>query len=109
MADENTEMDKLLKAYKARMHIFHNSEDDNLKDILKSSMNEIKRMTGSDDISIPGIRNLVLERSRYVYNDAAEYFEDNFQSQIIGVSLVVSEKAGDFDEDNVQASDDVER
>lgn len=109
MADENPDMDKLLEAYKARMHIFHDSEDENLKDILSGSIAEIKRMTGSDDLNIPGIRNLVLERSRYVYNDAAEYFEDNFQSQIIGVSLVVSEKAGDFDEDNVQASDDVER
>lgn len=87
---EQEEVD-LLPIFKERMHIFHDSEDDNLKAIIEGSKSEIKRMTGSDDLNIIGIRELILERSRYVYNDSVEFFEDNFQAQILGMSAVISE------------------
>ena len=32
-------------------------------------------------------KELVFERTRYAYNDALEYFETNFLSQITGLSL----------------------
>lgn len=102
-----TDKGNLLSIFKARMHIFHDSEDKNLQQILNSSTNEIKRLTGSDDITISGIQELVLERSRYVYNDAAEFFEDNFQAQILGVSAEINIKGDDSDADSLSASTDV--
>lgn len=91
----------LLDEFKARNHIFHDSENDNLNDILSKSQVAIKRLVGSDDLAKPQIAELVLERSRYVYNDALEYFNDNFQSELIGVSLDnYSPESGD---DNVSS------
>lgn len=83
-------MDELLKEFKARMKIFHDIEDEELKRSLEASKQAIKRMVGSDNIEIPSIKELVLERSRYAYNDSLEYFEENFQSTLIGVGLEVS-------------------
>lgn len=91
----------LLDEFKARNHIFHDSENDNLNDILSKSRVAIKRLVGSDDLTKPQIAELVLERSRYVYNDALEYFNDNFQSELIGVSLDnYSPESGDDDVSN---------
>lgn len=83
-------MDKiLLIEFKKRMKIFHSVEDEELERSLNASKMAIKRMTGSDDINNHSIKELVLERSRYAYNDSLEFFEDNFQSMILGVSLEV--------------------
>jgi hypothetical protein len=58
-------------------------EDDNLTNILSASHEELKRVCGDYDINTDeAFRELVLERSRYVYNDALEYFNTNFLSQI---------------------------
>lgn len=83
-------MDELLKEFKTRMKIFHDIEDDELERSLEASKQAIKRMVGSDNTEIPSIKELVLERSRYAYNDSLEYFEENFQSTLIGVGLEVS-------------------
>ncbi|WP_437177575.1 phage gp6-like head-tail connector protein [Heyndrickxia camelliae] len=87
--------DELLKEFKDRMHISHTSEDDNLKRLLSFSAIAIKSSCGEFDIygekdtDVRG-KELVFERTRYVYNDALEYFEDNFLSQItsLGISLI---------------------
>lgn len=80
-------METLLADFKSRMRIFHKSEDGNLKNILESSKVAIKRWCGSDDVTQPDIRELVLERSRYVYNDSLEFFNENFLSELMAVSL----------------------
>lgn len=77
----------LIDEFKARMHIFHSVEDTNLQRILDSSTAAISRMTGMEsDTGSLEFQELVLERSRYVYNDQVEFFEQNFQSQILGLS-----------------------
>lgn len=84
--------DDLLKQFKDRMHIFHEGEDDNLKELLSFSIAFVKSKCGEFD---PGGKKeidklateLVFERTRYAYNDALEYFEDNFLSEIISLSL----------------------
>ncbi|MEC5422390.1 phage gp6-like head-tail connector protein [Virgibacillus sp. C22-A2] len=74
------------------MHISHSGEDDNLKRLLSFSVAYIEAKCGEFDLS--GKTNLdiratelVFERTRYAYNDAVEYFDDNFQSDILGLSL----------------------
>lgn len=85
--------DELLKEFKNRMHIFHDGEDDNLKQLLSFSIAFVESKIGKFDIEEhTQAKELVFERTRYAYNDALEYFEDNFLSEIISLSL---EAAGD--------------
>ncbi len=86
--------DELLKQFKERMHIFHKGEDDNLKELLSFSVSFVESKIGEFDIEENlKAKELVFERTRYAYNDAVEYFEDNFLSEIISLSL---EAAGDL-------------
>lgn len=80
------------------MHIFHDGEDDNLKQLLSFSIAFVRERGGdlesdSDSLGLLA-KELVLERTRYAYNDSLEYFEDNFLSEIISLSIAM---AGDDD------------
>ena len=87
--------ENLLQEFKSRMHIFHDGEDDNLKQLLSFSAVFVESRIGEFDIEKNlRAKELVFERTRYAYNDALEYFEDNFLSEIISLSL---ESAGDDD------------
>jgi hypothetical protein len=87
----------LLTEFKARMNIYHSSEDDELKKMLLASYDAVNRMTGVSDITNSQFKELVIERTRYAYNDQVEFFEDNFLSTIIGLSL---QAYGEEDDDN---------
>lgn len=77
------------------MHIFHDGEDDNLKELLSFSIAFVESKIGKFNIEEnKKAKELVFERTRYAYNDAVEYFEDNFLSEILSLSL---EMAGDED------------
>lgn len=85
---------EIIKEFKERMHISHSVEDENLKRILQNSYADIQAKCGAFDISAHERgRELVLERSRYVYNDAVEYFDKNFLSQLtsLGFELIPEE------------------
>ena len=88
--------DDILKEFKSRMRISHSIEDENLKSILNMSYEDLKNRCGDFDIDeyLRG-RELVFERSRYVYNDSLEFFEDNFLSEITSIGL---ELVGDTDD-----------
>lgn len=75
------EIKNLLQEFKERMHL-GNGEDSNLENILSNSYEDLIEKCGDYSIEHKRFRELVIERSRYVYNDAAEYFDTNFQSQI---------------------------
>lgn len=95
--------DELLQTFKERMHIFHNGEDDNLKRLLSFSIAFVREkcgeftVNGDSDID-KRATELAIERARYAYNDALEYFEDNFLSEIISLSLEMA-KNEDGDDD----------
>lgn len=87
--------EELLKHFKDKMHIFHDGEDDNLKELLSFSIAFVESKIGKFNIEEnKKAKELVFERTRYAYNDAVEYFEDNFLSEILSLSL---EMAGDED------------
>jgi hypothetical protein len=91
-------MEQILSDFKARMKISHAAEDETLTEILKTSYADIRGLVGNFDINtFRQGKELVFERSRYVYNDALEFFYDNFQQRIIDISLTVS--AGDANGD----------
>lgn len=81
---------ELIKEFKDRLHITHSAEDDNLSFLLQSSYEDIQQKCGEFDINenIRG-KELVFERARYAYNDALEYFDDNFLSQINSLSFSI--------------------
>jgi hypothetical protein len=79
--------DDILKEFKERMHL-GDDEDNNLKRILSTSNTELIRVCGGYDINNDEtFKELVFERSRYVYNDVLEYFNMNFLSQINSLGM----------------------
>ncbi|ANV70831.1 MULTISPECIES: hypothetical protein [Bacillus] len=85
--------DEILQEFKERMHL-GDEEDDNLKRTLSTSNQSLLRVCGDYDINTDEeFKELVFERSRYVYNDALEYFDKNFLSQInsLGVDKALEE------------------
>ena len=91
--------------FKDRMRI-GNYEDDNLQRILEASEQDLIIKCGEFNISShPVFRELVFERARYVYNDAIEFFNTNFQSQInsLGMEKALSAIQGGENGDEVVA------
>ena len=86
---------EILEEFKERMHL-GDFEDENLKRILKSSYEDLKETCGDYDLTDETFKELVFERSRYVYNDALEYFEENFLTRINTLSM--RKVLGDQDE-----------
>ncbi|HDR6285612.1 TPA: hypothetical protein QCU33_001555 [Bacillus cereus] len=85
--------DVILQEFKERMHL-GDEEDDNLKRILSTSNKALLRICGNYDLNKDEeFKELVFERSRYVYNDALEYFDKNFLSQInsLGIDKALDE------------------
>ena len=76
-----------LKTFKDRMRIFHDGEDDNLSKMLESSESAILSLVGSKDSADSRVRELILERARYAYNDQVEFFYGNFQGDLMALSL----------------------
>ena len=77
----------ILQEFKDRMHL-GDYEDSNLKRILSASNQELTRICGDYDINTDEVfKELVFERSRYVYNDALEYFNMNFLNQINSLGI----------------------
>lgn len=85
--EETKELHPLLKAFKDRMRIFHSGEDNNLSLMLESSESAILSLVGSNDSANPRVRELILERARYAYNDQVEFFYGNFQGDLMALSL----------------------
>lgn len=80
--------EELLQEFKDRLHISHKSEDSHLKRLLSYSFTDISEKCGSFTLDKDNQgKELVLERSRYAYNDALEFFNDNFLSQINSFAL----------------------
>lgn len=78
---------EVLRQFKERMHL-GDFEDGNLERILSASYAELKRICGNYDINTDeAFKELVFERSRYAYNDALEYFNDNFLGQINSLGI----------------------
>ncbi|MBT0793207.1 hypothetical protein KHU47_27945 [Bacillus cereus] len=84
---------EILQQFKDRMHL-GDEEDDNLKRILSTSNKALLRVCGDYDLNNDEeFKELIFERSRYVYNDALEYFDKNFLSQInsLGIDKALEE------------------
>lgn len=83
--------------YKSRFRIFHSSEDVDIGKQLESGFADIKSIIGNfNPESYEKGKELVYERTRYLRNEALEYFYDNFQTMIMDASIdLVGEKNAD--------------
>lgn len=84
---------EILQQFKDRMRL-GDDEDDNLRRILFASNKALIKDCGSYDINKDEtFKELVFERSRYVYNDALEYFSENFLTEInsFGIAKALEE------------------
>ena len=86
--------DQILNQFKERMHL-GDEEDDNLRRILSASFKVLQRLIPGTDLGDEEFKELVFERSRYVYNDALEYFNNNFSSNITSLQLAKALEEGD--------------
>lgn len=89
---------ELLSEFKERMKL-GDDEDDNLTRILKASNDDLQRICGDYDINTHEVfKELVFERSRYVYNDALEYFHANFLTQLNNLNIAKALESSEVDE-----------
>lgn len=89
---------EIINEFKLRMRL-SDDEDDNLKRILKASHDDLQRICGDYDINTHEVfKELVFERSRYVYNDALEYFHSNFLTQLNNLNIAKALESSEVDE-----------
>lgn len=89
---------QIVEEFMLRMHLDYD-EDGNLERILKASYADLRRICGDYELTEEVFKELVFERSRYVYNDALEYFYDNFLTQINNL-MIAKAIVGETDEVN---------
>ncbi|MCL9696599.1 hypothetical protein ACKZ7T_06875 [Staphylococcus aureus] len=78
----------ILEKLKNRLHILDEESDENLIDMIVSSIVKLKNTCGEFDInSNEQARELVFERVRYIYNDVLEHFERNFAREITDLQM----------------------
>ena len=85
--------EEVLEDFKRRLRITHSSENEMITLLLEQSYADIQYKCGHFNLeeNIRG-KELVIERTRYLYHDAVEYFEDRFVNQIhsLGIELSVN-------------------
>lgn len=89
---------ELLVEFRDRMKL-SDDEDDNLTRILKASVEDLQDICGDYDLNTSErFKELVFERSRYVYNDALEYFHNNFLTQLNNLNIAKALESSEVDE-----------
>lgn len=79
----------MLDAVKRYLRITWDDEDDHLIDMIDRSKAYLNELAGAElDYDSDGLaRSLLLDRVRYVYNNATEYFEENFHRELLRLQL----------------------
>ena len=80
----------LLEELKDRLRILDTVQDVMLQGIIEQGKLYLNDLMGVElDFTDLSFKTLLLEYCRYVYNNATEYFEDNFQREILRLQLKV--------------------
>lgn len=93
----------MLQKVKDYLKINWNDEDDFLISLIIRGQTKLQELAGAElDFEAEGqARSLLFDFVRYAYNNASEYFEENFRKEILrlqlmtGVSLLLSEDDAD--------------
>ncbi len=79
----------LLQEIKDYLKITWDSENSNLEGMIARGINYIQDLTGTElNFEVEGQpKALLLDYCRYAYNNALEYYEENFQREIVRLQL----------------------
>ncbi|CAC9931686.1 hypothetical protein PEPNEM18_01043 [Aedoeadaptatus nemausensis] len=79
----------MLDKVKETLRITWDSDDAYLASIIARGEQYLKDLTGTEpDFAQEGLaQNLLLDYCRYEYNQATEYFEDNYHKEILRLQL----------------------
>lgn len=85
----------MLDAVKDYLKITWDDEDAALQSLIERGKAYLNDLTGAElDFDSNGpARSLLLDYCRYVYNNASEYFEENFASELLRLQLQMGVKA----------------
>jgi hypothetical protein len=85
-------LSSLLDELKSLLRITWNDEDTDLKGIIKRAEAYLSELTGAsfDFQKEQRPKELLFERCRYIYNNAADEFEDNFHGELSRLILNVA-------------------
>lgn len=96
----------MLQKVKAYLKITWDDEDTAITDLITRGKKKLEELAGAElDFDTEGLaRALLFDYCRYAYNNASEYFEENFRHEILrlqlmtGVSLLPAEEDADAEE-----------
>lgn len=84
----------MLAEVKEYLKITWDDEDLNIEKIISRGKKEIENLTGTtldfQEDNTP--KSLLLDYCRYAYNNALEYFQENFKSEILRLQLMEAVK-----------------
>lgn len=82
----------MLRDLKGYLKVTWHDEDALLQSFLDQGQAYLDGLVGAKlDYSKPGLaRSLLFDYCRYVYNNASEYFEENFRAAIVRLQLQVA-------------------
>lgn len=84
----------ILKAFKQRMRISYDIDDDNLRELLTRSYQVIESNCGKFDIEQDHYgKFLVFEHARYAFNDDVEFFMENFHDDMASFAFKLKKEA----------------
>ena len=79
----------MLEEVKQHLRILENDEDKYLQKIINDAEMYLNELIGVELNYNEGLSKiLLLNYCRYVYNNASEYFEENFQKEILRLQLM---------------------
>lgn len=80
----------MLDAVKAYLKITWDDEDTAITDLITRGKKKLEELAGAEpDFDTEGLaRALLFDYCRYAYNNASEYFEENFQKEILRLQLM---------------------
>ncbi|WP_349676837.1 head-tail connector protein [Clostridium sp. UBA2485] len=80
----------ILEEVKSYLKITWNSEDKDITGYINRGKNYLQGLTGTElDFSVEDLpKSLLMDYCRYAYNNGLEYFEENFQSEILRLQLM---------------------
>lgn len=84
----------MLEEIKNYLKITWNDEDEHIREIIGQCKGRLNELVGAElDFETKGLaRSLLFDFCRYVYNNASEYFEENFAREILRLQFMVGVK-----------------
>jgi len=80
----------MLDKVKSYLRVTWDDDDTAITDLIARGKEKLEELAGAElDFETEGLaRSLLFDYCRYAYNNASEYFEENFQHEILRLQLL---------------------